>query len=234
MTNPVQSIILDLDDTLIENSSSYINAAEAFSVFMSGLGFSKPEVTREAARQDRKTINSHRYGKIHFTGALVNTYKSLCAKHKKKHSPAVCRQIREAVDKEFSNPAEIYSGVFDTLYYLKGRGCRVFIMTLGDKREQEAKIIKCGFDTLVEGWHVAKRKDASAYSAFVKKNRLDPCNTFMAGNSYKYDILPAKKAGLKTILVYHESTWEYEKLSGEVLKNGTLFVKNIKELMVHF
>ena len=64
----------------------------------------------------------------------------------------------------------------------------------------------------------------------LKKYKLEPQNCYMIGNSPKGDINEAKKAGLNTIYIPNEHTWNYEEEKISLEKPETSVLNNILEI----
>ncbi|MCX6623259.1 MAG: HAD hydrolase-like protein [Acidobacteria bacterium] len=112
---------------------------------------------------------------------------------------------------------ELIDGVQETLEYLVTRHDLV-LFTKGHPEEQKLKIDQSGLGVFFGHAAIVKEKDAAAYRALAREQRLDPPRSWMIGNSPKSDINPALEAGLNAVFVPHAHTWVLERQ--EILRAG--------------
>ncbi len=94
-----------------------------------------------------------------------------------------------------------YKNVKITLDTLRERNYILCVASRGKKIKQWDKLIRLGLDKSFSSVFVAPKKDSYFYSNICKRLKLLPSQVLMIGDNPKTDIIPAKKAGLKTIRI---------------------------------
>ena len=133
-------------------------------------------------------------------------------------TPTEMQRIIEIGTSLINVPMEILPGVEKVLKELSGRGKYTLIVaTKGDLLDQERKLRRSGLWDYFHHVEVMSDKNEEAYGRLLE--RLGCCSDefLMIGNSMKSDILPVLNIGGKAVYIPFHSTWEHEKVEGEVL-----------------
>ncbi|SJZ42066.1 mutator mutT protein/haloacid dehalogenase superfamily, subfamily IA, variant 3 with third motif having DD or ED/haloacid dehalogenase superfamily, subfamily IA, variant 1 with third motif having Dx(3-4)D or Dx(3-4)E [Pilibacter termitis] len=89
---------------------------------------------------------------------------------------------------------------------------KIFILTNGTIEEQNEKLSRTGFlnqfPTYISEDIGFEKPNLTAFEYVIKKNNLSPLESVMIGDSLTNDILPAKKLGMRTVLVGGQSNKE--------------------------
>ena len=106
-------------------------------------------------------------------------------------------------------PMEILPGVEDVLKELWGSGKYTLVVaTKGDLLDQQRKLDRSGLAKYFHHIEVMSNKDEAAFGSSEE--------FLMIGNSMKSDILPVLNIGGNAIYIPFHSTWEHEKVEGDV------------------
>lgn len=221
------TLLFDADDTLWDNNVHFERAIEAWLDAVEGFGWA-----REAAREELDRIEE-----ANFTTGGVGT--SAFGEHMRLAAaaivPADCLPevlgrvdaIAAAMPRAQVTP---FASVVPTLDALGARHT-LGLVTRGDPAEQWAKIDASGLRDRFTHIAVVEHKVAATYRDLVDRWALDATATVMIGNSPRSDILPARLAGLRAVLVSHASTWRLELAEVDPDDAGVAHVDRFEELL---
>lgn len=225
-----ETLLIDADDTLWENNLYYEEVIDRFCELLAPLGVAREELRERLNKGERQNIRKHGYGVRSFTRSLEECYLDLAG-------PTASREVLKQVNalglSLGERPPRIFSGVIETLAYLKPRH-RLMLFTKGDLDEQSAKVAQSGLAEYFEAVEIVPEKNVSTLERIVTHYRAKRSNTWTVGNSPRSDINPALQAGLNAVFIPYGLTWELEK-EPIVSGNGKLLVVNhFRELTAHF
>jgi putative hydrolase of the HAD superfamily len=200
------TLLFDADDTLWDSNIHFERAIEAWlGVVQHG------DWTPEAARDELDRIEE-----AAFTTGVVGTsafgvHLRLAAEHilGPDHVAAALPRIEAIVAAMPRGSATPFSGVAATLDVL-GTRHTLGLVTRGDPAEQWAKIDASGLRDRFTHIAVVEHKVPDTYRALAARWALRPAATVMIGNSPRSDIVPARAAGFRAVLVSHAATWRLE------------------------
>ena len=202
-----QNLLIDADDTLLENNIYFERAFDAFCDFLAHSSLTPVEV--RAVLDEIEIVNArvHGYGSRNFARNLKQCYERLVEREIRVDDVARVMRFAEEI---LEQPIELIEGVQKTLNYLVSRH-DLTLFTKGDPEEQKLKVDRSGLGVFFGHTAIVKEKNAEAYRAIVHERRLSPERTWMVGNSPKSDINPALEAGLNAVFVPHARTWSLER-----------------------
>jgi len=227
-----QNLLIDADDTLLENNVYFERAIARFISFLNHHEFSAEQVREVLNDVERECIVKHGYGLQSFAHALADTFERLSVEPV---TPELHAQVRSFAHSIENHPIEFLPEVPETLHYLSPRN-RLILLTKGALAEQNGKIERSGVKEYFAAAEVVAEKNASTYAHIVEKYSLDPRATWMVGNSPKSDINPALAAGLHAVFIPHGDTWilEHEEVNQAPANQKLLIVGRFAELREHF
>jgi len=201
-----QTLLIDADDTLWENNIYFERAIAAFIAYLNHKKCTPADVRKTLNGVEREHILAHGYGLGSFTRSLLVCFERLS------ESPLSDEQ-RERIT-GFANAIrtqeiELLAGVDETLRELAKRH-RLILMTKGVQAEQADKLTRSGLAELFDAVEIVAEKDPQTYAAVIARQKLDPANSWMIGNSPKSDVNPALAAGLNAVFLFHKDTWVLE------------------------
>lgn len=147
-------------------------------------------------------------------------------------APSEMQRIIEIGTSLINVPMEILPGVEEVLKELSGRGkYNLIVATKGDLLDQERKLRRSGLWDYFHHVEVMSDKNEEAYGRLMERLGCSCDEFLMIGNSMKSDILPVLNIGGKAVYIPFHSTWEYEKIEGEVLHPNLYECNSCTELV---
>lgn len=210
----LEVIAFDADDTLWVNEPIFIKTRERLESFISPyVDINKLE--KKVYETEIKNLRLFGYGIKGFMLSMIESVIELT------DGRISGKEIQQAIDlgKEMlEHPVELMPGIEQVLETLKD-DYRIMMITKGDLFDQESKIARSGLAEHFEIIEIVSEKNEETYLKVLKRNKIDPSNFLMIGNSPKSDILPICKIGGRAIHIPFHTTWEHELISHHE-KNG--------------
>jgi putative hydrolase of the HAD superfamily len=201
------NLLFDADDTLWENNVHFERAIEAWlEVVLNG------SWTPDAARDelDRIEEEDFRTAGVGTTAFGAHLHMAAAAILPADRLAAALPRIEAIVAAMPRGGAvTLFRGVVATLDALRSRHT-LGLVTRGDAAEQWAKIDASGLRDRFAHIAVVEHKVEATYRELAARWGLDPATTVMIGNSPRSDIVPARAAGFRAVLVSQASTWRLE------------------------
>jgi putative hydrolase of the HAD superfamily len=229
-----QTILFDLDDTLIQCNKYFMIVIEQFAEQMLQWF---PSVNKEAIMQkqleiDILAIEEHGLSSERFPESFVRTYEHFSQEVSRPVDPDEVEQLRNLGLRVFEMEVEALPNMFETLELLKQEGHDLYLYTGGDEENQRRKITQLELATFFEHRiFISEHKDTSTLSNILKTIKADPQITWMIGNSLRTDIMPALELGINTVYIPAENEWGYNIVEVDMEpKRAYLTLKSIKDL----
>jgi putative hydrolase of the HAD superfamily len=233
MKRPLEVVVFDLDDTLIDTSIVFVRAREEFVAMMGQAGYAK----RAALRQldDAEWHNLHHFGYVSERNlvSMREAYEALVEKDGNLFSADVLRQISSIAGRcLYKLPRPLpYAR---TLLSWCARKYRLALLTRGSEALQYAKIDKLGVRDLFHTIHVVKLKTPDSFRGVLRSMKCHPQNAVSVGDSPRFDILNALRAGMSAIHVqypFRKLQWNLDHENTPAL-HGKRFrtAKNLREV----
>ena len=182
---PVHAVIFDLDGTLIDSYEAHV---ESFRRALKRFG-----LTVEDA------VIHRRFGK-----PAKQIIKEILPEAQHRHIDEIVRYKRlEFIDT--SKDMQVFDGVETLLKYLKEKGFSICLATSADSPSVMRVVNKFGlesyFDVILSSNDVKEAKpNPEMFIQASKRLEVDPKNCLVIGDS-PFDVIAAKKAGMKIIIV---------------------------------
>ncbi|MFX1518464.1 MAG: HAD family hydrolase [Promethearchaeota archaeon] len=209
LKNLPKAIIFDLDGTLIDSIPAHVRAYQKLANDEFGIHLEQESILKHFGKKSRDIIK-----------ALLPAYgKDLDALVKKKQS-----FYREAF-----NSVKLLLGVEKLLHAIKKKGIRRALGTSSSSRNVDFTLKKFDleFDVVITGEDVERGKPSpDTFLKIAQRLNLSPKDCLVIGDSV-YDIIAAKKAGMKAIGVLTGSTTREEM---QKVKTDAIF-ENLLEFM---
>lgn len=229
-----QSILFNLDDTLVE-CNKYFNLAssrlaEAISGWFEGL--SQEEIRKRQTQIDLNYVERYGLSPQHLPLSFVDTYLQYCREHGVQPDSERSEWLRELAESVFRMPVEPFPYMHETLEELKRQGHELYLHTGGEKANQQRKItqlqLAAYFDNRV---FISLHKDTAAMERILKQMKANRGQTWMIGNSLRTDILPALETGVNAIYIPALTEWEYNVVEIKTEPKGAfLTVESLKDV----
>lgn len=250
-------ISFDLDDTLIESQSIYDEVKDRFSRWLQekieSKGSKKIDITSEEIQELQKTID-HKYAsnrgfnRERFPHSLTATTLVLADYCNSELDRTEIDLEQEELNKAYEigdsvfhtragyKQIGMFEGAEEVLDYLDKQDIELMLVTLGDQEIQRRKIegnnLEKWFDE--SSIHIVDKKEPETYQkAFEDHKNSSSYLIYHVGNSMKSDVIPAQRAGIRTIHI-PQDTWSYNNHKGEIPDENRYTelndIKQIKQL----
>lgn len=219
-----QTLILDLDDTLIHCSKYFIQSKNEFADQMQNWFdfLSKEEILQKQLEIDVKNVDKHGLHSSLYPESLVLTYKYFCVKYGRALKKREIDLVRRIGQEVFKLEVQPFPYVYDVLESLQEDGHRLYLFTGGDMKNQRRKIDQLGLDRYFENRvFIQQHKNSSTMKKVLNKIDSDKKLTWMIGNSLKTDVKPAIELGINAIHIPSEFEWSYNIIDLEIEPSGT-------------
>ncbi|MHB2153311.1 HAD family hydrolase [Calditrichota bacterium GD2] len=108
------------------------------------------------------------------------------------------------------------------------------MLTKGDFKEQEQKIINAGIDKIVNGYFIVPEKEDAVYQQILTQHNWKAKETCMVGNSPKSDINPALRVGMYAIYIPYANTWKLDYEEVKPVQGRYFKVQRFSDLKDYF
>ena len=208
--SPLEALLLDLDDTLLDNRAGLAAAKDRLAALLA-LRLGDVEPGRVRARFDAASSwfwsddARHRWGRLDMLAArraiVVRTLGELG-----RPEPALAAEAAAFYSELRDRSHVLFEGALDALARLRARTPRLGLVTNGAAAAQRAKIERFDlagyFDVIVvEGEFGAGKPDARVFAHASAALGADPSRALMAGDDYACDVLGAQRAGLHAVWI---------------------------------
>ncbi|MTD52757.1 HAD family hydrolase [Amycolatopsis pithecellobii] len=225
-----KTLIFDADDTLWENNVVFERVIDDYLDWLAHPTLDRAELRAILDDIERANAVVHGYGTAVFLRSL---HDCLARLRERPATEQERQQILELADQLVNQQVELIPGVADTLAQLGARH-ELFLLTKGDREEQQRKIDASGLDHHFSHVHIVREKDIGTYLELVERHALRPEHAWMIGNSPKSDIVPARRAGLNAVFIPSKSTWVLEHDVVDPADEKVLHLARFPELLTHF
>lgn len=204
------TVIFDGDDTLWKTQPIYKSVVDEFYDILKNQGFFPEEF-----QPLFDSINSALFKKIKLSTdrlgrAMVGTYETMCERKGIHPDTSLGTQLVVLARQIYERMPEILEGAHNTLSLLAQNSFQLVFYSGGDEKTQRNRLLKLGLDKYFQDRViVVTKKDEEVLKHILDTAALDPANTWMVGNSPKFDINPAVRLGLNCIWLY-TSFWKSE------------------------
>lgn len=225
----VKYIAFDADDTLWVNEPYFRKAEEEYCAVLERFA-GREEIIDTLYGIEMKNLAPYGYGAKAFTLSLMETAILFSNRRASNETltpgteavapltPSEMQRIIEIGTSLINVPIEILPGVEEVLKELSGSGKYTLVVaTKGDLLDQQRKLDRSGLGKYFHHIEVMSNKDEAAFSRLLGHLGCRNDEFLMIGNSMKSDILPVLNIGGKAIYIPFHSTWEHEKVEGEVV-----------------
>lgn len=219
-----QTLILDLDDTLIHCNKYFTQAKNEFVKKIKEwmITPSEEEILQKQLEIDVKSVEIHGLLSEKFPESLVATYFYFCQKYCKGIKANEIEQVRNIGRSVFEIEVEPFPYMYDVLNKLQEDGHQLYLFTGGDVKNQTRKISQLGLEHYFEDRvFISKHKNNKTLQKVLNKIQANKKSIWMIGNSLKTDIKPALELGINAIHIPAEIEWSYNIVDIDMHQNGT-------------
>lgn len=232
LQDKVKYIAFDADDTLWVNEPYFREAERAYCALLQRFA-TREEIIGKLYEIEMKNLAPYGYGAKAFTLSLMETAIHFSnASGESPLTPTEMGRIIEIGTSLISIPIDILPGVENLLGKLKGSGKYTLVVaTKGDLLDQQRKLERSALAGYFHHIEVMSDKNENAYALLLKHLGCRAEEFLMIGNSMKSDILPVLEIGGNAIYIPFYSTWEHEKVEGEITHPNLFSCSSCEDLM---
>lgn len=221
-----QTLLFDLDDTLIHCNKYFIQVIDQFAEQMKQwfVSFGIPKTQFISKQLELDIVGVKKFGFVphRFPASLVETYEYFCNRLGRQQNIDEKKQLTELGYSVYEFENAPYPHMEETLDQLATQGHELCLYTGGDPEIQHAKIKRLRLETFFgERIYIARHKTSAAMEQLISKLGVDRTSTWMIGNSVTTDIIPALKARLHAIFIPAEKEWDFNKGEVNIIPEGT-------------
>ena len=208
-TRTIDTVLFDLDDTLLDDSASYKRAARRVAAELADERGVDPErlVTNYIAEangfwkrlsQEHLTLPIHDARAQLWSDALVASGVPV--------DVALAQRCAERYTRYRADELELFPGALDLVLALRERGCKLGIVSNGFAATHNEKVDRLGLRPYVDGLFLADemqmvKPDPEIFRHVCRTLGSEPARTAMVGDRYDRDIVGAGTVGLFTVLI---------------------------------
>jgi putative hydrolase of the HAD superfamily len=207
---PLDAVLLDLDDTILDNAAGLDEAWTAIArVLAAELGDVAPDVMRKEIEAASDWFWSdderHRVGRLDMPGSrravLARALDVLG-----RPNPALAADTAELYCRLRDEAIAPFDGALEALAKLRERAPALGLVTNGASAAQRAKIDRFALDryfdvVVVEGEAGFGKPDRRVFECALAAVGAPPARALMAGDNYECDVLGALGAGLHAVWI---------------------------------
>ncbi|MGG1677034.1 HAD family hydrolase [Neobacillus sp. NRS-1170] len=220
-----QTLIMDLDDTLIHCSKYFKESKNKFADQMLDWFHSatKEEILQKQLEIDLKNVEEFGLHSSLYPESLVLTYKYFCVKYGRGITDCEVEHIHSIGQSVFQIDVQPFPYLYEVLERLQDDGHDLYLFTGGDKENQRRKIDQLGLENYFEQRvFIFEHKNSDALQLVLDEIKTEKNSTWMVGNSLKTDIKPAIDLGINAIHIPAEFEWSYNIVDIDIVPNGTV------------
>ena len=222
-----RTLLFDADDTLWENNVHFERAIEAWLEVVVGGDWTADLAREELDRIEEQNFVSGGVGTSQFGVHLRLAAEAVLPADALADALPRIEAIVDAMPRGTVTP---FADVEVTLDALRRRHT-LGLVTRGDPAEQWAKIDASGLRDRFTHIAVVEHKVPATYRELASRWGLDPAATVMIGNSPRSDIVPARAAGFRAVLISQASTWRLELAAVDPDDPGVTHLDRFAELL---
>jgi putative hydrolase of the HAD superfamily len=205
----IDTVLFDLDDTLLDDSSAYKRAARRVAEEVAAeRGVDADRLFREYVLQAngfwKKLSQEHLTMPIH--DARAQLWSDALVASGVPVDPVLAERCGERYTRYRAGNLELFPGALDLVQALRAHGCKIGIVTNGFAATHNEKVDRSGLRLHVDALFLADemgmvKPDPEIFRLACRTLGSEPARTAMVGDRYDRDITGAAEVGLFTVLV---------------------------------
>jgi putative hydrolase of the HAD superfamily len=199
-------LAFDADDTLWHNENFFAATQDRLISLLSPYAPDGIDLKHRLDDVERRNLSHFGYGVKGFTLSMVETALDVT---EGRVPTALISAILELGKEMMAHPVDLLPDVAETLTILSEH-YRLILVTKGDLFHQESKVARSGLADLFQSIEIVSEKDAPTYARVLRRQKVEPEQCLMVGNSVKSDILPVLALGGWAAHVPYEIDWTLE------------------------
>lgn len=210
---PVEIVLVDFDDTLVDTAPRFRDARRALFERLEALGFDGDRCRElHHGTVDLEMIGRYGLGPARLEHSFRETYGRICAEMAIEPDETIAEMLA-ALGRAVAGTPPPLDGALDALRSLAAAHPTALYTQAGDPEYQLRCVREAGVLEILpeERVHVCPRKTPDAFLEVLDRFGVtDPARAWMIGNSIRSDVNPALACGARAILVDVEEPWEFD------------------------
>lgn len=191
--------IFDGDDTLWKTQPLYRAVEDEFCRRLEMIGFEGKTIRSLFASINRRLLRTMGMSRERFPQAMVETYLTLCQDARMKPNAKVSADLTILAQEVFTGTPELIEHAHQVLSTLSKDFSLIFYSG-GDREVQQTRLDRSSLAHHFEDrTYIVLDKSDGALKQILEEQGLRPKETWMIGNSPRFDINPALRLGLNCI-----------------------------------
>lgn len=208
-----QTVIFDLDDTLVHCNKYFFGIIDQFAAELAEL-FSHSCTTNDVKNKqlelDIASVHVNGFTTEHFPQSFVDTYHYYCREYGMMPDTTLEQHYRELAKSVYEMPIEPYPSMIETLEALQNDGHQLVLYTGGVEEIQLRKVNQMGLEAFFANRiHVTAHKNSHFLNQMIEHENWLRSRTWMVGNSLRTDIVPALENGIHAVFIPAKLEWQY-------------------------
>ena len=210
-------IIFDADNTLWAVEHLYDAARVKMCEYLSTKGIDPSAADAYQRQRDHQLYATYGYSACRFARSFEDTLLHLAADTR----PEDVRHVRGLALDVFEQRALLTDGLEDVLVQVSST-YQLGIITAGERWVQERRLADFHLRDRFAAVEIVESKSEDVFRSFAIRRDIDPTNSWVIGDSYRSDIVPAKAAGFRAILLESPNWTPVEKAPGSVRPDAVI------------
>jgi putative hydrolase of the HAD superfamily len=215
----VIAVVFDGDDTLWSTEQLYDDARSMARRVVADSGLDGARWEEAERRIDLEQVATLGFSTERFPRSCVEAYHEICRRDGIVPDPAIGARVHLAARSVFERDPLLVPGARATLALLRARGVRLALLSKGDPDLQQRRIKHSRLAGLFDVIQVVPDKSPDTIREIVASVGGDVRSAWMVGNSFRSDVLPAIKVGLRAVWI-KAHVWEYERAADGLAENA--------------
>ena len=205
----IDTVLFDLDDTLLDDSSAYKRAARRVAGELAAeraidAGRLFTEYVAQANGFWKKLSQEHLTQPLH--DARAQLWSDALVAAGGPEDIVLAQRCAADYTRYRAENLELFPGALDLITALRGRGCKLGIVTNGFAATHNEKVDRVGLRPYVDALFLADemgmvKPDPEIFRHVCRTLGSEPARTAMVGDRYDRDIIGAGTVGLFTVLI---------------------------------
>ena len=207
-----RAIIFDLDDTLIDTSSIFHELRVEFLSLMVEEGFDQDKILPAYEVMDAKNLKRFGYASERNLLSMRETYELLAVREQRAFSASVLKQISDIGGHCLYRIPQPMEYMLPLLRFCEPR-YQLALMTRGSLALQSAKLETLDLHRFFSLVEVVPEKNVGKFLSLADRLQGEPREILSVGDSLRFDILPARLAGMNAMHVSYPLTdrqWSHD------------------------
>lgn len=216
-------VIFDADNTLWSVEHLYDAARRKLCEYLNCSGIDPSEAERFQRARDQQLHLTYGYSACRFARSFEDTLLHFL----KDALPENVAHVRRLALDVFEQRVQLVDGLEDMLNDVSSQ-YQMGIITAGERWVQERRLADFHLRDRFAAVEIVESKNEAIFRAFAASRGFDPTCSWVVGDSYRSDIVPAKTAGFRAVLVEVPNWVEVENRPS--LQEPDARIKSLKEL----